>query len=64
MLELNWITVASQKVLEQSAEALSGGVLVYFKMVKILTGCSIPLEEIAIFVLDGALRSHTHLYDW
>lgn len=61
VLILNRVSVASEDILEEASDALSGCVLVDFKMIEVFSGSGIPLVEIAILVLNGALRSHTHL---
>ena len=61
MLELDGVAVACQEILEETTEALSGGVLVDLKVIEVFASCSVPLEEVALTVLNGALRSHTHL---
>ena len=64
MFKLNGIAITGQEVLEKSAEALSCLIFVDLEMVEVATGSSVPLKEIAGLVLNGAIRSHTHLYDW
>ena len=64
MFELDGITIVSQKVLEKSAQSLLSLVLVDLEMIEVLTSSRIALKKVAILVLNGAFRSHTHLYDW
>lgn len=61
VLELDGVTVAREQVLHQAAEALASRLLVDLEVVEVAARRGVPLVEVGITVLHGALRSHTHL---
>ena len=44
MLKLNGIMITGEEILEQSAESLSGSILVNFKVIEVTASSCIPME--------------------